>query len=50
MLNEGLSAGRTSGAVAVAAVLSATPAVARPGSPRPWAVREQQHPPPSSAS
>lgn len=35
MLNEGLNAGRTSGAVAVAAVLSAIPAVARPGLPRP---------------
>lgn len=41
MLNEGLNAGRTSGAVAVAAVLSA-PAVARPVFPRPWAVLEQQ--------
>lgn len=49
MLNGGLNAGRTSGAVAVAAVLSAIPAVARPGLLRPWAVREQQHLPLSSA-
>lgn len=49
MLNGGLNAGRTSGAVAVAAVLSATAALARPGSLRLWAVRERQHLPLSSA-
>lgn len=35
MLNEELNAGRTSGAVAVAAVLSAILVVARPGLLRP---------------
>ena len=43
MLNEELNVGRTSGAVAVAAVLSATAAVARPGLSRPYVLKERQH-------